>query len=260
MPKTTSIRKEKSLQEFKKMLDSINRYPKKSDWKGKYNLETPSFYKWHFGSIDNVVKRLRPELLETKNRRKLPDELIIDTFYKIKKSIGRCPTFKEYRNLSKIAQSVIELRFGGWINFLKSLNETPYKVISNTAKMYKPNRYLSKAGNLCYSKRELLIDNILYELGINFDKEVYYPKDEQYNINRRKRCDWKIGDTYVEYFGGLNFTNKHILQKYEKSVDDKIDLCLKHNLNLLMITPEGETSESIKNIIIEEFGGKQNGK
>lgn len=119
---------------------------------------------------------------------------------------------------------------------------------------YIAKKYLAKDGHICLSKVELFIDNLLYSHNIPHLKEVPYPYDKVYNKNCKMKCDWMIGDTFVEYMGCIRHKDPIVRRKYRKIVNKKWEMCFKNGYNFIFITPD--TKANIRDDLLLEFGGK----
>ena len=81
-------------------------------------------------------------------------------------------------------------------------------------------------GHECGSLDEKTIDDLLSSKGITHKKEPYYPSHRLLNPNRSKRADWKVGNTYIEYFGlaGTPAYDQRTLEKLQLAAENGMDL------------------------------------
>lgn len=119
-------------------------------------------------------------------------------------------------------------KYGSWFNALVDNDIFP-NGIQKTSRGFK---CVSKSGNICNSLAEMYIDDCLFEMGIDYEKEPMYPKHSEFNKNGRMRADWKLGDIFIEYFGLQGNHN------YDIKTQRKINLCESENLRLLAIYPK----------------------
>lgn len=91
---------------------------------------------------------------------------------------------------------------------------------------------VADSGNVCNSLDEQYIDNFLFKNGYNLEKEPLYPFHEIYNPNNKLRADWKIGNTYIEYFG---LAGDFI---YDEKIKRKCQLAEFYGLKLISIFPK----------------------
>ena len=91
---------------------------------------------------------------------------------------------------------------------------------------------LANDGHLCLSLGEKEIDDWLYSRNIPHEKETRYPYDPELNPNELQRCDWKIGEIYVEYAGMMSD------YEYSMRMKDKQLLSKNHNLRLVVLYPD----------------------
>ncbi|MCF7793555.1 MAG: hypothetical protein K9N09_07350 [Candidatus Cloacimonetes bacterium] len=92
-------------------------------------------------------------------------------------------------------------------------------------------RCVSEDGHECKSLEEKQIDDWLYRNDIIHEKEPFYPIDNDFNPRRKKRADWIVNNTYIEYLGLIG--NK----KYDKKTEEKISLARKLNFQLILLSP-----------------------
>ena len=93
-------------------------------------------------------------------------------------------------------------------------------------------RCFSQDGHMCHSLDEQHIDNWFFSKGIVHEREPYYPTHKTLNPKGRRRADWKVGETFIEYFGLIGDS------KYDKKVDEKISLAEKIGIDLITIYPQ----------------------
>lgn len=109
-------------------------------------------------------------------------------------------------------------------------------------------KFISYDGHVHSSKKECMIDNILYQFGIEHKKDINYP-------NSKMKCDWKIGDTYIEFCGMKYHSNIIARKRYNKRLDEKANYCLQNNINFMHIMPSNKDRQ-IFNDFVKLFGGK----
>jgi len=83
----------------------------------------------------------------------------------------------------------------------------------------------AKDGHICRSLSEVKIDDWLFHHHIPHQREVLYPEG-------RYRCDFVIGDKFVEFFGlaGVACFNNF---RYDEVIEIKRALCNKHSIPLV---------------------------
>ena len=248
--KRTLEEKQNMLASLARLCDEFGRQPSYREINDCSYMPSKGAYCWHFGNIENALNIVRPNLIKENLRQKYTDEELIKEFYKVKEILGKCPSFEEMKKHAKYYPCIMRWRFGSWNNFLKTLGEVRIYEFDTTFKN-KKRTFIAKDGHICRSKKEVEIDNILYELGIEHENEVYYPYDKTYNKNSRKRCDWKIGNTYLEYAGMLAYYDIIARKKYRKRIDEKANLCLSRGLDFLYIEPNN--LKDIKNELKQCF-------
>jgi hypothetical protein len=136
----------------------------------------------------------------------------------------------------------------------KSLNRSAI-FIKNTCEKYELNfltvgsfgkKCYSKNGDSCYSLPEKIITDFLIDSNIDFDKDVPYSKIIQ-SFSKKYRTDWVLFDgTIVEYFGVMGE------KEYDKKTLEKIKICYRNNLNLVILKYEdlNNLSEIFENYLI----------
>lgn len=78
---------------------------------------------------------------------------------------------------------------------------------------------LAEDGCFCTSLAEKLIDDLMFELGVEHQKEPHYPGSNM-------RADWQVGGTLVEYFGlqGIASYDEKTILKTQMAADAGIPL------------------------------------
>jgi len=84
---------------------------------------------------------------------------------------------------------------------------------------------------MCHSLDEQHIDNWFAAHGIAHEREPTYPAHPELNHSGRRRADWRVGDSFIEYFGLVGDP------KYEKKMDEKILLAQRLGVNLIALYP-----------------------
>ena len=87
-------------------------------------------------------------------------------------------------------------------------------------------------GHECGSLDEKTIDDLLSERGIAHAKEPKYPHHKTLNPNGLRRADWKVDDTWIEYFGLSGNSG------YDKVALEKLELAAEEGLKLIALYPE----------------------
>lgn len=90
---------------------------------------------------------------------------------------------------------------------------------------------ISKNGDICFSKSELIITNFFIDNNINFKKEMLYSDILQKDYGY-KRCDWYLIDyeIIVEFFGLLG------KDYYLSKVKEKRRICNENNITLIELS------------------------
>src|SRR3989344_1596724 len=149
------------------------------------------------------------------------DEIIsfIKNYYQ---SMDRVPP---KRDLPEISHKAVHL-FGSWNNAIETAGLTPNR--SHDNRMYRRINEKAEYGHKCDSASEILIDNWLHENKIEHTRNASYP-------NTKHLADWAIhnGKIFVEYFGLAKDS-----PRYDRSIQEKINICHKNNIKLVSIYPE----------------------
>lgn len=116
--------------------------------------------------------------------------------------------------------------FGSWLNALIQAGVLE----DGTRKTSRGIQSIAKDGHVCLSLGEKTIDDYLYSHGIHHEKEPRYPEGNF-------RGDFKVGNTFIEYFGLTGNPD------YDAKTKEKIRLCKKHNIILIALYPEDLISQ-----------------
>jgi len=133
--------------------------------------------------------------------------------------------FRYYAKMGGIDN--IRAHFGSWFEALIKSGVLPEGVLHTTRGI----RCLAKDGHLCHSLDEQLIDNWLTKHGIPHERDPLYPYHPDLNNSGRRRADWKVGNTFIEYFGLTGEEN------YDKKTTEKILLANCMGLDILPLFP-----------------------
>ncbi len=143
---------------------------------------------------------------------KVYNRQIIEELRNFYKENERIPYKKEYLH-TKAAR----VRFGSWNKAIIAAGFKP-----NPVKF--ANKYMAKDGHKCDSMAEKIIDDWL------FIRKIKHKTKIPYNYHRMT-ADFKIGDTYIEFFGLQGKIS------YDKLVKEKEALWREKNLKVIKIYP-----------------------
>jgi hypothetical protein len=140
----------------------------------------------------------------------------------------RIPLKRERYNLYKPAR----FYFKTWNNAIEAAGFDPNPVMF-------AHRHIAKDGHTCDSLTERIIDDWLYKNKISHEVHVLYPG------NKGFRCDFKVGDYWIEFFG-----LKGELRRYDYLKKRKIKLIKNFKLKLIEIQtkdlfPENRLKEKL---------------
>jgi len=121
----------------------------------------------------------------------------------------------------------VKKKFNTWFEALVKTKALPNGVLVTKRGI----RCMAKDGHECHSLDEQRIDNWLFANKLSHEREPYYPIHSNLNPKGNRRADWKVGDTFIEYFGLVGDMN------YEKKMDEKILLATHSKLKLVSILP-----------------------
>lgn len=121
----------------------------------------------------------------------------------------------------------VKKKFGSWFKALAETGALPDGVLPTARGM----RCLAQDGHMCHSLDEQRIDDWLSIHHLLHEREPIYPHHTSLNPTGKRRADWKVRDTFIEYFGLIGDQN------YEKKMDEKIFLAQEAMINLIAIYP-----------------------
>jgi len=138
--------------------------------------------------------------------------------------------FTAYANMGGIEH--VKKKFGSWFKALAETGALPDGVLTTARGM----RCLAHDGHICHSLDEQRIDDWLSVHHLAHEREPIYPHHTSLNPTRKRRADWKVQDTFIEYFGLVGDQN------YEKKMDEKIFLAQELMIDLIAIYPSDLTN------------------
>lgn len=117
---------------------------------------------------------------------------------------------------------------GSWFKALAQSGVLPDGVLATTRGI----RCLARDGHECNSLDEQRIDDWLTEMGISHEKEPLYPPHPVLNPHGKRRADWRVGNSFIEYLGLAGDG------AYDRKSEEKMDLAVALGLTLIAIYPE----------------------
>lgn len=176
----------------------------------------------HFPGCKNTVtsdypgkKYCSPECL--KSYQKLSSyskELVIEAISDFYQLNGRIPLKYELGAIYAPARRF----FGTWNNAIETAGYDPNPVMF-------AKHYLAKDDHKCDSMAEKIVDDWLYERKIEHRIHVPYP------WRNGMKCDFLIGDTWVEIFG-----LEGNLRRYDELKKEKLSLIKRYNLKIIKLS------------------------
>lgn len=118
-------------------------------------------------------------------------------------------------------------KFGSWFKALAETGALPYGVLITARGI----RCLSQDGHSCHSLDEQRIDDWLTTHHLDHEREPIYPSHPSLNPRGKRRADWKVRDSFIEYFGLVGDKD------YERKMNEKILLAQHFNINLIAVYP-----------------------
>lgn len=127
---------------------------------------------------------------------------------------GRIPIRNEMGGLNRLARRF----FGTWNKAIEAAGYDPNPVMF-------AKHYLAKDGHKCDSMAEKIVDDWLYERKIEHHVHVPYP------WNNGMKCDFFVGDTWIEIFG-----LEGNVKRYDVLKKEKLKLVKQYKLKLLRLS------------------------
>ena len=91
----------------------------------------------------------------------------------------------------------VKNKYGSWFKALAESHALPDGVLATPRGI----RCMAQDGHTCHSLDEQRIDDWLTSHGLAHDREPLYPPHPILNRQGRRRADWQVQDTVIEYFG-----------------------------------------------------------
>jgi len=121
----------------------------------------------------------------------------------------------------------VKAKYKSWFKGLAETGALPNGVLATARGV----RCLAKDGHVCHSLDEQRIDNWLNNHNLKHEREPIYPSHPDLNPTGRRKGDWKVNGTFIEYFGLVGDKD------YERKMDEKILLAGYSKINLIAIYP-----------------------
>ncbi|HUW14057.1 MAG TPA: hypothetical protein VM537_30310, partial [Anaerolineae bacterium] len=137
----------------------------------------------------------------------------------------KAQAFRAYGRMGGIQH--VKAKFGSWFKGLAETGALP-RGVHPTARGV---RCLATDGHVCHSLDEQRIDNWLSANHLSHQREPQYAPHPTLNASGRRRADWKVGDTFIEYFGLVGDVD------YERKMDEKMMLSAKLQIDMVAIYP-----------------------
>jgi len=165
------------------------------------------------GRTDEAIRK------SAETRRIYSKEKLIKKIKEFVQKEGRTPIKNEFINNSSYPDYVTcRHYFGTWNNAIKAAGYKPNEQWFTSGGLF------AKDGHKCNSISEIIIDDWLFENHIPHMREYLYPE-------RRYRCDFVIGNTFIEFFG---LSNASIVNpNYTEIIKRKKEICKKFNISLI---------------------------
>lgn len=121
----------------------------------------------------------------------------------------------------------VKKKCGSWFRGLVQTGALPEGVQSTARGV----RCLADDGHVCHSLDEQRIDNWLFAMKLPHEREPHYPPHPTLNASGTRRADWKVKDTFIEYFGLVGDAD------YERKMDEKLMLSTQLGIDMIAIYP-----------------------
>jgi len=125
-------------------------------------------------------------------------------------------------------QSHVAHYYGTWFEGLVQLGILPNNVLPTERGIM----CVASDNHICLSLAEMKIDDWLHSHNISHEKEPFYPYHPILNISGLKKGDWKVGNTYIEYFGLAGD------EEYDERSESKLLLAEALNIRVISIFPK----------------------
>ena len=123
-------------------------------------------------------------------------------------------------------------RFGTWNKAIKAAGFDPNPVMF-------ANRHIANDGHECDSFSEKIIDDWMFEKGIEHKRDVPYPGNKGFT------CDFVIGNKWIEFFG---LAGQH--KKYDLLKRRKLNLVKRYNIDLVKLFPDDIFPQNKLNLVL----------
>jgi len=165
------------------------------------------------GRTDEAIKK------SAEARRIYSKEKLIKKIKEFVQKEGRIPTKNEFINNSSYSNYVTyRYYFGTWNDAIKAAGYKPNEQWFTSGDLF------AKDGHKCNSISEIIIDDWFFENHIPHIREYLYPEG-------RYRCDFMVGDIFIEFFGLFNASI--VNPNYVKTIKRKKEICKKFNIVLI---------------------------
>lgn len=246
--------KEQLLNDLKLLKQQLGRTPKANELLLYGLAEKKQYYRTFGMTYIELIEQQGWELSTPKAHYKTENELLED-YKKLYDILGRLPFFSDIDEQDWMSSSATYKKyFGDLTNIWDALEiEIDEEILNkNYGLGY---TCLDKNNNICRSIPEMIISNILIDLGINFIKEYPY-KNSIPNLKNKYKFDWYLTDydISIEYFGlfiedALKMDN--FIGRYSRKVLKKIELCDTNKVKLIDLYPED--MENIEEVILKRL-------
>ncbi len=165
------------------------------------------------GRTDKAIRK------SAEARRIYSKEKLIEKIKEFVQKEERIPTKNEFINNSSYPDYVTYRHyFGTWNNAIKTAGYKPNE------QWFASGHLFAKDGHKCNSISEIIIDDWFFENDISHTRECLYPEG-------RYRCDFMVGNTFIEFFGLFNASI--VNPSYIEIVKRKKEICKKFNIVLI---------------------------
>lgn len=245
-------RKQWVVDQFHKYIEENGRSPRRIEFQNYLNWtlhQFDRFMKDNFGNWNEfqVQCGVKPRTSYRYTYTEKDRQEMIQQFNEYISETGHEPlqnTFKLANCGYKWKKHHIIQAFGNWNNYRVACG---YKKKHVYGWMYfnQP----AQDGHICHSKAEIIIDNWLFEHGIEHDKDVPYPG---YNGNNRpKTCDFVVGELWIEYLGlyaSSGNIDDEVIRNYHEKTELKKQMAKEQNIELVLLYPKKDMEETIQEL------------